>query len=87
MMTGQIQKGKMKKGRMERCWMMTKEARGRRYTKEQRDRQAEEDKEATEKRGGKDDGTIKGKNKKVNFAGSCRKKRKKTGRRVKRQDD
>lgn len=44
--------------------MMTKEARGRRYTKEQRDRQAEEDKEATEKRGRKDDGTIKGKNKK-----------------------
>lgn len=30
--------------------MMTEEARGRRYTKEQRDRQAEGDKEATEKR-------------------------------------
>lgn len=52
--------------------MMTEEARGRRYTKEQRDRQAEEDKEATEKRGRKDDGTIKGNNKRMNFAGSCR---------------
>lgn len=36
--------------------------RGRRYTKEWRDRQAEEDKEATEKRGRKNDGIIKGKN-------------------------
>lgn len=43
--------------------MMIKEARGRRYTKERRDRQAEEDKETTEKRGRKDDGMIKGKNK------------------------
>lgn len=53
---------RMKKKRVERCWTTIKEARGRRYTKERRDRQAEEeDKEATEKRGKKDDGMLKGK--------------------------
>lgn len=68
--------------------MMIKKAGGRRYTKEWRDRQAEEDKEATKKRGRKNDGIIKGKNE----VELCRllwkeKKGREIGRRAKRQDD
>lgn len=62
--------------------------RGRRYTKEWRDRQAEEDKKVTEKRGRKNDEIIKRKNK----VELCRllwneQKGREIGRRVKRQDD